>query len=292
MTERKLKRTFYRKPYMMDGMFVRSRFEAQQIALASMLTIDQVLQSIRQDPDISAVTWARVDLALKVKQHRESKQTAHKERTYDWGSNIRTRRRIVAVAAAMILVVAFFTLIPSGKTLARGAFDYFANVFENHIKIEPASQAPIHPGYVANDNIDPDETVNEYGEIIIEYDDFESFTDELGLNPIRLTSDDFTLAGITLTKYAATGLSLTSHYTSSIGDIVITQEWLLDGSMSFHSNSDSWESVIILDGIEMLYAIDKADGIFDGIAMLSDSVLWISAQKAVDIFEQLSHIGY
>jgi hypothetical protein len=136
MTERKLKRILHEKPYLMDGLFVRSRYEARQMALASTLTIEQVLQSIRQDPDISAVTWARVDLALKVKQHRESKHTAHKERTYDWGSNIRTRRRIVAVAAAMILVVAFFTLIPSGKTLARGAFDYFANVFENHIKIE------------------------------------------------------------------------------------------------------------------------------------------------------------
>lgn len=292
MTERKVKRILYSKPYLMDGLFVRSRYEAQQMMLASTLTIEQVLQLIRQDPDISAITWERVDLALKTRQRRDCEQTTHKERTRDWNCGIKTRRRIVAVVAAIILVVAFLTLIPIGRTLARGAFDYFANVFENHIKVEPTSQAPVYPGYVANDNINPDETVNEYGEILIEYDDFESFTDELGLHPIRLTSDDFTLAGITLTKYAATGLSLTSQYTSSSGDVVITQEWLLDGSMSFHSNSDSWESIIILDGVEMLYAIDKVDGIFDGIAMLSDSVLWISAQKTVDIFEQLSHIGY
>jgi len=292
MTERKIKRILYGKPYLMDGLFVRSRDEAQQMALASTLTIEQVLQPVRQDLDIPETTWARVDLELKAKQHRDSKQTTYKERTHDWGSNIRTRRRIAAAAAAMILVVAFLTLIPIGRTLARGAFDYFANVFENHIKIEPTSQAPVYPGYVANDNINPDETVNEYGEILIEYDDFKSFTDELGLHPIRLTSDDFTLAGITLTKYAATGLSLTSQYTSSSGDIVIMQEWLLDGSMSFHSSSDSWESMMILDGIELLYAIDKVDGIFDGIAILSDSVLWISAQKSVDIFKQLPNIGY
>lgn len=292
MTERKLKRILNSKPYLMDGLFVRSRFEANHMALASMLTIEQVLQPIRQASDISAATWERVDLAIKAKQRRDSEQTTHKEQTHDWSSNIKARRRVVAVAVAMIFVVAFFTLIPSGRTLAKGVFDYFANVFENHIKIEPISQAPVYPGYVANDYIDPDETVNEYGEIIIKYDDFELFTAELGLNPIRLTADDFTRTGITLTKYAATGLSLTSQYTSSKGDIVITQDWLLDGSMSYHSNSDSWESVMILDGIEMLYAIDKDDGIFDGIAMLSDSVLWISAQKSVDIFEQLPHIGY
>jgi hypothetical protein len=62
--------------------------------------------------------------------------------------------------------------------------------------------------------------------------------------------------------------------------------------MSFHSNSDSWESVMILDDVELLYAIDKIDGVFDGIAMLQDSVLWISAQKSVDIFKQLPYIGY
>ncbi|MPM78366.1 hypothetical protein SDC9_125377 [bioreactor metagenome] len=146
MTERKLKRILHNKPYLMDGLFVRSRYEAQQMALASTLTIELVLQSIRQDSEISAATWARVDVALKAKQHRDSKQTTYKERTHDWGSNIRTRRRVVAVAAAMILVVAFFTLIPTGRTLAKGAFDYFANVFDNHIKIAPSGQSSMHPG--------------------------------------------------------------------------------------------------------------------------------------------------
>ena len=115
------------------------------MALASTLRIDQVLLSIRQDPDISATTWARVDLALKANPHRESKQTTRGERTHDWSSNIKSRRRVVAVAAAMILVVAFFTLIPSGKTLAKDAFDYIMNVFGNQIKIEPAGHGPMHP---------------------------------------------------------------------------------------------------------------------------------------------------
>lgn len=292
MTERKFKRILNSKPYLMDGLFVRSRYDAQQMALASMLTIEQVLQPIRRNLDISESSWARIDLAFKSEQCRSNYRATIKEWFDELGRGIKAHRRIIAVAAAVVLVIAFFTLIPRGRTLAKGAFDYFANVIENHIKIEPTSQAPVYPGYIADDNIDPDETVNEYGEIIIEYDDFESFTDELGLNPIRLTSADFTRTGITLTKYAATGLSLTSLYTSSSGDIVITQEWLLDGSMSFHSNSDSWESIKILDGIEMLYAIDKVDGVFDGIAILKDSVLWVSAQKSVDILEQLPKIGY
>lgn len=276
----------------MDGLFVRSRNEARQMALASTLTIDQVLQSIRQDPEISAATWARIDSARKAKQHRDSKQTTHKVRTHDWGSNIRTRRRVVAVAAAMILVVAFFTLIPSGRALAKDAFDYFMNVFGNHIDIEPTGQAPMHLGLYINYEAAPGETINEDGDLIIGYDSFESFTADYGAKPVRLLSEDFICTEITLTKYATSGASLTSYYSSPCGVIVVTQEWLADGGTSFHSNSDSWKSVTILDGVELLYAVDKVDGIFDGIAMLPDSVLWISAQKSVDILEQLPKIGY
>ena len=292
MTERKVKRILYKKPYLMDGLFVRSRYEANQMAFASTLTIEQVLLPIRQNSDISETIWVRVDLALKAKQHRESKQTTHQERTHDWGSKIKTRRRIVVVAAAMILAVAFFTLIPSGRTLAKDAFDYIMNVFGNHIKIEPAGQGPKYPGLYINYEAAPGETVNADGDLIINYDDIESFTSEYGVATVRLSSDEFICTEITLTKYATSGASLTSRYSSPSGVIVVTQEWLADSGMSFHSNCDSWKSVMILDDVELLYAIDKLDGVFDGIAMLSDSVLWISAQKTVDIFKQLPHIGY
>lgn len=295
MKQRKLKRILYSKPYLMDGLFVRSRDEAQQMALASTLTIEQVLRPLRRDADIPETTWARVDLALKAKQHRDSKQTTHKERTHNWGSNIGARRRVVTVAAAMILVVVFFTLIPSGRALAKDAFDYIMNVFGNHIKIEPTEQGPIHPGRLIDFKSSTEGTVDEFGDLIIQYGSIESFADEYEIAPIRLISDDFTCTEITLTKYCTSGASLTSTYSSPDGSIIITQEWLADdsGGMGIQSSSsDSWKRIIILDGVEMLYAIDTKDGIFDGIALLPDSMLWISAQKTVNIFEQLAYIGY
>ncbi len=294
MTERKFKRILCDKPYRMDGLFVRSRYEAKQMALASTLTIEQVLLPIRKSPDVSEATWARVDLALKAKQRKGSAQTAHIDRTRGWGSNLRTRRRVVAIAAAMILVVVFFTFIPRGRSLAKEAFDYIMNVFGNHIKIEPTEQGPIHPGRLIDFESSTEGTVDEFGDLIIQYDSIESFADEYGIAPIRLISDDFTCTRITLTKYCTSGAELTSTYSSTDGSIIISQEWLADGGggTSFHSNSDSWESITILNDVEMLYAIDRNDGVFDGIALLPDSVLWISAQKTVDIFEQLAYIGY
>ena len=290
MKQRKLKRILYSKPYLMDGLFVRSRDEAQQMALASTLRIDQVLLSIRQDPDISATTWARVDLALKANPHRESKQTTRGERTHDWSSNIKSRRRVVAVAAAMILVVAFFTLIPSGKTLAKDAFDYIMNVFGNQIKIEPAGHGPMHPTTIDDSEKNQEELVNEFGDVVLEYETLLDFQEEYGLVPIQLISERFDCIRITLTKYEASGISLSTLYTSAKGDIVITQKWLMSEGISVGSNSDMWESTSILEGVELLYAVDKDDGVFDGFALLNESIFWISAQPSVDIMNELCNL--
>lgn len=292
MRENQFKRIINEKPYLLDGLFVRSRYEAQQMALSSTLTIEQVLQPIRQDPGISETTWARVDSAIRTLHQSEGVQTTHKKRPRDWRSNRKTRTRVFAAVAAVILVVAFFTLIPSGKTLAKNAFDYIMHVFENHIQIEPAGQGPRHPSLYINYEAAPGETVNEDGDLIVHYDDLKSFASEYGVSPVGLLSDAFVCSDITLTKYATSGASLTSSYTSDTGVIIVKQEWLVDNGMSFHSNSDAWESVTILDDVELLYAIDKLDGVFDGIAMLPDSVLWVSAQKSVDILKQLPNLRY
>lgn len=290
MTERKIKRILYSKPYLMDGLFVRSRFEAQQMALASTLTIEQVLRPIRQGSDIPTATWARVDLALMAKVRRDCEQTPHKERTRDWSSNIRTRRRVVVVAAAMILVVAFFTLIPTGRTLAKDAFDYIMNVFGNQIKIEPTGQGPMHPTIIDDSEKNQEELVNEFGDVVLEYETLLDFEEEYGLVPIQLISERFDCIRITLIKYEASGISLSTLYTSTMGDIVITQKWLMSESISVGSNGDKWESISILEGVELLYAVDKDDGVFDGFALLNKSIFWISAQPSVDIMNELCNL--
>lgn len=291
MTERKIKRILYNKPYLMDGLFVRSRNEARQMALASTLTIEQVFQPIRQNPDISEMTWVRVDFALKAKQHRDRKQTTHRERTHDWSSNIRTRRRIVAVAAAMILAVAFFTLIPSGRALAKDAFDYFMNVFGNHIKFESTDQTSSNPITVADNEKKLEGEVNEFGDVIVHYENLDDFAEEYGLATVRLVSEKFDCTQVTLTIYEASGISLASVYMSTEGSIVITQKWLMSDNLSVHSNSDVWESIEILGNVKLLYAIDKADGVFDGFATVDDSILWITAESGVDILRELANLG-
>ncbi|MEN6563555.1 MAG: hypothetical protein ABFD11_08420 [Christensenella sp.] len=290
MTERKFKRILHSKPYLMDSLFVRSRYEAQQMVLDSALTIEQVLQTIRRDSDIPAAIWAQIDLVLKAKERKERFRSAIKVWFRELNKGVKTHRRIVAVAVAAVLVIAFFTLIPSGRSLAKGAFDYFMSVFENHIKVKPTDQTSQYPTYIADVSENSKEVVNEYGDEITEFESLDDFTDEFRLVPIRLVSEKFDCAQITLTEYEASGISLSAHYTSAEGDIVITQKWLMSDNISAHSNSDTWESVIILGNAELLYAIDKVDGVFDGFAILNESFLWISAQSSVDILQELPNL--
>ena len=94
-----------------------------------------------------------------------------------------------------------------------------------------------------------------------------------------------------MTIYEASGISLTSLYSSSEGDIVITQKWLMSEGLSVHSNSDEWESTEILGNVKLSYALDKVDGVFDGVAIVDDSILWISAESGVDILRELANLG-
>ena len=276
---------------MMDGMFVRSRFEAQQMALASTLTMEQVLRPLRQDPDISETTWARVDMALKMKERKEQYRVTIKVRFDELSRGTKAHRRIVAVVTAVILVVAFFTLIPSGRTLAKGAFDYFMNVFGNHIKFMSTDQTSSNSITVADDERKSGGEVNEFGDVIIRYEKADDFFEEYGFVPIQLTSEKFDCSQITLTIYEASGISLTSVYTSTEGNIVITQKWLMSDNLSVHSNSDAWESTEILGNVKLLYAIDKVDGMFDGFATVDDSILWITAESGVEILRELANLG-
>ncbi len=174
--------------------------------------------------------------------------------------------------------------------MAKGAFDYFMNVFENYIKFEPTGKSSIYPQLVDNTSISDSEVVNEYGDVIVDYDSFEAFMDSYGLVPVRLVATDFSCTKITLTKYAAAGMSLTSQYSSQYGDIVITQKWLMNDNMNVGSNTDEWITTIILEDVELTYCFDKVDGIFDGFALLKDSILWISAQPGVNILAELSEL--
>ncbi|NLI54164.1 MAG: hypothetical protein GX417_07530 [Clostridiales bacterium] len=285
MTERKFKKLMADKPYLMDDMFQRSKSEARRMALASELTIEEVIQAARQRSDMPEQAWERVDRALNGKR-----RVGRACRTRSRVQPRIVRRRLVAIAAALLLIAAFFSLIPSGRTLARGAFDYFMNIFDNQIKIGPSGQLTKYPTRAAESNPGVGEAVNDYGDVVVEYDDFAAFTADLGLMPVWLDSDRFDCVGITLTKYESSGVSLSSRYTSGDGDIVITQKWLVSDDMGVYSGGDAWSSTQILGDTDLQYTVDPSDGMFDGFAILRDSIVWIAAQPSVDMLGELPNL--
>ena len=165
------------------------------------------------------------------------------------------------------------------------------NVFENHIKFKSTDQTSSNPITEADNEKKLEGKVNEFGDVIVHYENLDDFAEEYGLATIRLVSEKFDCTQVTLTIYEASGISLTSVYTSTEGSIVITQKWLMSDNLSVHSNSDAWESIEILGNVKLLYAIDKVDGVFDGFATVDDSILWITAESGVDILRELANLG-
>ncbi len=273
----------------MTGLFKRSRSEARQLAAVSNLTIEQVIHAAKVHANLPVDGWVNVDSALTQKHLRDVRQQRLVSFVNMLRSGIQAHKRLAITAAIILITFVLFALVPRGQTLAKGAFDYFANIFESKMKIEPTSEGPIYPEYVAEIEVDPGGTVNENGDVIIEFDDFETFSTKYGLAPVQLISDDFERVGITLTKYSTGGISLRSQYTSSDGDVVVTQKWLVPNSLSIGSNGSEWITVKILGDIELTYCIDETDGIFDGFATYDDTILWISAQPEVDILNELSN---
>ncbi len=288
MTERKFKKLMEDKPYLMDGMFQRSKAEAQRLALASELTIEQVILSARQRSDMPEQAWTRVDRALLQKdgaRHARSGRTDLWKRAW----NRAGVRRLAAAALALLLIVAFFALIPGGRTLARSAYSYFANAFENRIQIGPESQLPqqnrgAETGVIS---VAGDETG---GDVVVRYGSLADFAADYGLTPVRFVSDRFVCAGITLTKYESSGISLSSQYISEEGSIFIVQKWLVSDSMNAYGGGDGWQSAQILGDTELHYMIDPKDGVFDGFAVLGDSVVWITAEASVDMSAELPNL--
>jgi hypothetical protein len=271
---------------------MRSVADAEKLAKKSTLTAEQVIQRAKCKLDLPIETWEHVEETLAGIARRNRRVHYAKILQNTTVRAFRAHRRMAIAFLIALVTLAFFTLIPVGRTMAKSAFDYIANVFETYIRFEPSAHMSQEPEYVA---VEDDSSLD--GEIIfsettIVYKDFETFSSEFGLQPIQFVSDNYICTRIIVTQHETMGLSLSSQYSSPDGDVVFTQEWLTGDCVNAYINNESWEKTYILDGVELYYSSDNTDGRIDGFAVLNDSLLWITAQPSVDIINELSNIAY
>lgn len=259
-----------------DG--ILSRKEVERIYKSGFPTFKEMIDGAKDRFDLPKNAWHHFDevISSRAANHRGEIEI-----------NFFAAHKRLAVALMIILIViSFFTLVPFGRALAADFFNMIMRVIDGRIEI--TSEYPDYEKYeyvnlVAEQYNEGD---SEYIEenVPISYPNIEAFISKTGLTPITITADWFDCQTIQSYEDEEQGLTLTVQYLTSEDLLVmVTQRWNTEQNMVVEIKDTAYNSAIILDNTDLLYAIDPIDGSFNGTAILDDSLLIIGAEKGIDI---------
>ena len=287
MTERRLKKMLLERPNLISDDFVRTASESKRYVAASRLTPELLVQRVRLRLDLPDEVWEHTEQTLANIRRRDKKRLWFGTQRSKAATAFQVRRRLAIASILILLMLAFFTLVPTGRAVARSAFDYVMTVFSSRIEFKegmiPSRRFTI-PFFVASSN-DREKVPNYSNDEVRKtiYKSIDDFIEETNMKAVRLEVPDYKCEGTEAIYSDIKGLSIKTKYSSNKGEIVITQKWM-DGEDVLIESQDAFKNhIIILDNVALMYTIDSTDGVFDGIAMLTDSILWISATDGVDI---------
>lgn len=295
MTERKFRKMLREHPDLISDEFVRSASESRDFVKASTLTPELIVQRARLHLDLPDETWAHAEQTLTKIRRRDKRHLWLSSFSKKASTAFQSHRRLAIASILILLVLAFFTFIPTGRALARSVFDYIVTVFDSKIDFSGYIGSPIKiftPFFQSKvENEKPAYNTDDLEEIT-SYSSIEEFSQEIGKKPIQLRLQDAQCLGLEVINYTVSGLSVRTVYSVTNGEIVIIQKWLLGEDALLETNGEFNYSTKILDGVTFTYTIDEIDGVMDGIAILSNSVLWVAATSNVNAEEVLAALTY
>ena len=254
---------------------VLSRKEADEVFNAGFPAFSEMIGGAKERFDLPLNAWDKFDEVI---QSNENK--SHR-------SFIAGHKRLAIVSMVILLVISFFTLIPFGRALAADFFDMIMKIIDGRIEI--TSENPDYERYeyfnlVAEQyNQDNEGGSDPDGNEPAFYPDIKTFVSETGFTPVTISADWLICQTIQSYKDEAQGLSLTIQYkTTDDILVVVTQRWE-DEDIVIEVDNTNYKKTMILDNTELFYVIDPVDGSFNGTAVLSDSLLFVGAEKGIDV---------
>lgn len=286
-------RTFLRDQlYRVDDLFVRSEKEAAALAAQCTVSARTLVMRAEAKSALPAEAWAGFYRALDDADQRALGGWRVKLR--DMMYSIRKHRRAAFTSLILALILAFFTLVPAGRAIAEGIFNYVVTIIENQLQIEQADEKALYEqrGYDVPEVLTP-EQIAEYGydadgNLIMEkepihYDSVAAFEAASSLDAFELVNDQLKCVEVTENNNIMTGKSLfTSYRTADNLTVNVIEKWYKGDGQSTSFRGDVQQRTV-LDNRTMQYAIDSENGSFDGIVLLDNSILAIYADKGVDL---------
>ena len=292
MNQKRAKEYIRNKLYLIDDLFVRSEEEANELAKQCMVSARALVMRAEARSDLPSKAWEGFYHALDEMDHKALNHWQDKLK--EFMRHLRRHSRLAIGSLILLLAIAFFTLVPAGRAIAQSIFNYVISVFDKRLEIEQADEKALYDarGYDVPE-VPTQEQIAEYGydedgNLIltkepIYYDSVAAFEAVYGLDAFELKSDQLTCVEVIENNHIFMGKSLRSDYqTADHLSVHVIEQWYKgDGSsVNFRGEVKQKE---VLDGRTMVYAIDTENGSFDGFVLLENSILWIYADKGVDL---------
>ena len=292
MNLKKQKKHIRNQLYQFDELFVRSEQEARTLASDCLVSARTLIMRAHAKSELPTESWAGFYRALDDADQRVA--GGWRTRLHDAARSLRRHRRIAISSMILALILAFFTLVPAGRAIAEGIFNYVITVFGSQLQIEQVDEKALYEqrGYDVPEVL-TQEQIAEYGydadgNLIMEkepiyFDSVAAFESATGLDAVEFASDQLTCAEVMEYNHIMTGKSLrTSYRTLDNLAVNLVEKWFEGDGQSVSFRGEIKQRTV-LDGRMMEYAIDSKNGSFDGVVLLDDSILTVYADAGVDL---------
>lgn len=291
MLNQKKSREYIRKRlHQLDGLVVRSEEEAKALAAQCRVSPRALIMRAQASSTLPAENWSGFFDALDAADRRAAGDWP--EKLNDLLRSFRRHGRVAIGGLILALALAFFTLVPAGRAIAERVFNYVITVFDKVLEIEQSEEKALYeargydvPDVMTGDQLD---SFDENGNLIqagepVHYNSVADFEAVYQLDAFELTGDQVKCVDVVEENHFLTGKTLRTNYlTADNLKINVIEKWYQGDGISVSFRGEIKEQTV-LGGKTMQYAIDPADGTFDGFVLLEDSILQIYADQGVDL---------
>ena len=265
MLEQEFKKLIAGFPNLVDGRFVMSQSQAEQLIRDSNWCppLEQIVKRAKKRSDLPDSAWEPFDRLVE-KEH----STLNRRNT---GVGVISKgmcRGIVAIAALVAFITFFFTVTSTGKAWAKQLYNFILTVRDG--------------GYTISPEVPYDFPAVDYEEK--HYSSYEEFEKDTGYKAYKFKNTlELPVEDIRAVK-SNSGFSLYATFILNDGNrICIYQHWQIT-SEYFGSVSDceqKWTHKLS-DGNTLNCFIDSTDGFFLAVSIIDDSLITIIADDGVD----------
>lgn len=264
MRIRRTKKILQKHPQLLDNSIVLSSFQVEQIIESAdyVLSFEELIKSAKiRFPQFGLECWKEIDVAI---QRHKKIDKGHEQ--------IRITYRI-AIASIAIMIILFFTCIPVGRTMAKAAYSYIINVFENSLTIVPEDSGEKESELISQNEGTPRTT----------YSSIKQFAEETGYIPLVLREDWIVLDEIWGEYIPEFGQIVVITYSDSFGKkLTVSQTWFNSIQAYVETDGNEFKAIKLSNDCILYSSISPITGGWDGTMVLDNSIISFGAEKGID----------